>query len=114
MTMKAAKNVKKKPVKNDKAKVKSDKVAEPTIPASFSSHKEETIPVRVGDVVKTKSDGSFLSDMQGVIVGNPNNNEVTIRVIDCAGAYGYLGDRLYNTPLSTLELVERRTRILGV
>lgn len=75
----------------------------------------ETIPVRVGDVVKTKSDGSFLSDMQGIIVGSPNNNEVTIRVCDYTGAYfSYIGDRLYNIPLASLELVERRTRILGV
>lgn len=73
------------------------------------------IPVRVGDVVKTKSDGSFLSDMQGIIVGSPNNNEVTIRVCDYTGAYfSYIGDRLYNIPLASLELVERRTRILGV
>lgn len=71
------------------------------------------IPVRVGDVVKTKSDGSFLSDMIGVIVGSPNNSEVTVKVVDFNGGYA-VGDRLYNIPLSTLELVERRTRILGV
>jgi len=87
---------------------KAEKFAEPSPPSS--------ITVRIGDIVRTKSDGSFLSDIQGIIIGNQTNESVTVLVDgDMASNFMHrIGQRVYEIKLSQLDLVQIRIGLIGV